>query len=813
MYLQRLLQINLATLAGLATLLLSMGEDTPGKALLVWLAAGTSIWLTDVRGWLRLNRTMASAAALALGLWFAARWMRVGGQARILVVADLVVYLQVILFFQKKDRSTYWLLAIISLLEVVVAAWFSQGAMFGVLLVVYMLTGLSALALLFLYTQWSRYQRVAEPPQPKPPPGSRWPLADQSAVSTTAVGSSRAGIVRELFLRLAMLGLGTLVLTAVIFISVPRRGHSAWRGALLTPRTIVGFNDAVTLGQLGLILESREEVMRVHLTDYRSGQLLPVQPQLYLRGVILTHYDRGQWTHPAPRRPPPNFFLEPFDPRGDLSGDLPDDPPDEDQVEGPASAAPPRPPGQWVRQQIKVEPLDRDELFCIWPWSTIPSEGRDSPVFYDPARGRLLRKSSLRGERFVYQLVTTAFAGGRLQSLVPCNDPGVGPAGNDCPRDLGPLLQVPRVPHLVALARQWVAASGLRRDGRLGLARLLEQQLGRADRFQYSLEGQPRDPRIDPIEDFVTNHPRGHCEYFAAALALMLRSQGIPARVVLGYRCDEWNSLGKFYQVRQSDAHAWVEAYLAARDIPQDLRWGNDPGRWDGGAWLRLDATPPSAEIAGHSALDKARQGLNWIDSLWSDYVVEMDRQRQEEAVYQPLVAAIRAACRKLCSAAWWGDKLRGAGNLLNLSRWNGLGGWLLHVGLPLLLAAALAGWMARGLWRRGRQRWWRRRDRAAAGARRIRPRIEFYHRFEVVLARQGLVRAAGQTPRELARAAAQRIVADTGRQDLAAVPGRIVDAFYHVRFGGLPLDNPRREAVEHGLAELEHVALSRHPQ
>ena len=53
MYLQRLLQINLATLAGLATLLLSMGEDNPAKALLVWLAAGASIWLTDVRGWLR----------------------------------------------------------------------------------------------------------------------------------------------------------------------------------------------------------------------------------------------------------------------------------------------------------------------------------------------------------------------------------------------------------------------------------------------------------------------------------------------------------------------------------------------------------------------------------------------------------------------------------------------------------------------------------------------------------------------------------------------------------------------------------------
>ncbi len=145
----------------------------------------------------------------------------------------------------------------------------------------------------------------------------------------------------------------------------------------------------------------------------------------------------------------------------------------------------------------------------------------------------------------------------------------------------------------------------------------------------------------------------------------------------------------------------------------------------------------------------------------------------------------------------------------MNLSRWNGLGGWLLHVGLPLLLGALLAGWLGRGLRRRGRQLWRRLSGRVAAPARCTRPRIEFYRRFEGLLARQGLVRAAGQTPRELARLAAERIVTDTGRQDLAAVPGRIVDAFYRVRFGGLPLDNPRREAVEHGLAELERTSLS----
>ena len=187
-----------------------------------------------------------------------------------------------------------------------------------------------------------------------------------------------------------------------------------------------------------------------------------------------------------------------------------------------------------------------------------------------------------------------------------------------------------------------------------------------------------------------------------------------------------------------------------------------------------------------------------------------MDSQRQREAVFQPLVAATRETARNLCTAAWWRAKLQGLGNLLNLSRWNGIGGWLLHVGLPLVLAAALAGWLGRrplaactgALAAPGRaQRW-----RGPPG----RPRVEFYRRFEFLLARKGLVRAAGQTPREFALGAADRIAGQGGREQLAAAAGRIVDAFYRVRFGGLPLDNPQREAVEHGLAEWEHVAFPR---
>ena len=289
-------------------------------------------------------------------------------------------------------------------------------------------------------------------------------------------------------------------------------------------------------------------------------------------------------------------------------------------------------------------------------------------------------------------------------SLVPCNDPGVGQSADDRPADMQDLLDVSNLPHLKELARQWVSQSGLRSDNHLEIARLLEHKLGYSGRFQYSLQGEPRDPKLDPIEDFIVNDPRGHCEYFATTLALMLRSQGIPCRVVLGYRTDEWNERGKFYQVRQSYAHAWVEAYLPPRFIPPAMRWGDDDRRWSGGGWLRLDATPPESQSGGNAAARKMQQGLDWLDSLWSDYVMDMDRQRQMEAVYRPALETISRPFRNLFSAAWWRGVL---GRLRDLfPQGIGLGGWLLHAGLPLLLLLAAAWLVGRRLGRLMRRLW-----------------------------------------------------------------------------------------------------------
>ncbi|MDY0168381.1 MAG: transglutaminaseTgpA domain-containing protein, partial [Thermoguttaceae bacterium] len=158
-FVERLLQVNLAALAALGTLMLGMGERSATMPLVMLCVAGGSIWLTDVTGLFRLNRLAANLGALVIGVFILTReFSRFGSEVHILGVAHLLVYLQILLLLQKKRQREYVQLAVLSLLQVVVASAFSQGVWFGVVLAVYMMAGLSALVLLFLFRQWTVFE-------------------------------------------------------------------------------------------------------------------------------------------------------------------------------------------------------------------------------------------------------------------------------------------------------------------------------------------------------------------------------------------------------------------------------------------------------------------------------------------------------------------------------------------------------------------------------------------------------------------------------------------------------------------------------
>src|SRR5262249_37722346 len=113
------------------------------------------------------------------------------------------------------------------------------------------------------------------------------------------------------------------------------------------------------------------------------------------------------------------------------------------------------------------------------------------------------------------------------------------------------------------------------------VARALCDHLKRSGEYTYTLDLRRQNHEIDPTEDFLRNVKKGHCDRYAGALPLMLRSQGIPARVVKGFLGCEGRGDGT-YQVRNSNAHAWVEALISRPDARGRARLH----------WLALDPTP-----------------------------------------------------------------------------------------------------------------------------------------------------------------------------------------------------------------------------
>ena len=145
-------------------------------------------------------------------------------------------------------------------------------------------------------------------------------------------------------------------------------------------------------------------------------------------------------------------------------------------------------------------------------------------------------------------------------------------------------------------------------------AERIEQRL--LDDYEYTDELLGRGGTL-PIENFLLRGRRGHCEYFASAMVLLLRAEGIPARLVTGFLGAEYSFWEELYVVRQSNAHAWVEAYL--------------PGE----GWRTFDPTPPSGrpEIPTANVWLYARQAWALVVFRWDRYVLSYDFYDQIRAL------------------------------------------------------------------------------------------------------------------------------------------------------------------------------------
>ncbi|MEL7237362.1 MAG: DUF3488 and transglutaminase-like domain-containing protein [Planctomycetota bacterium] len=323
------------------------------------------------------------------------------------------------------------------------------------------------------------------------------------------------------------------------------------------------------------------------------------------------------------------------------------------------------------------------------------------------------------------------------------------------------------------------------------LARRIDQYLRREFRYTLDLTDVRPSDDLDPMGWFVGDTGQlGHCEYFAGSMALACQALGIPARVVVGFKVDEFNPrLGKFV-VRQSHAHAWVEV-LTER------------------GWVRFDPTTSRLADSNFTRDTGLMATLwNWVEYVeytWANRIVGYDQDRQS-ALGQELNQRVLAEggsdiglLERLRRSTWdrfvaWLD----GQNLYVYSAY--VMAWVIFIGVVIALAA-----ISYFIYER-----WRLRNRLkrigltnlpASRARRLARQLAFYDDMVRLLERRGYRRRPSQTPREFAASL------DTLPTRASELVAGLTDVFYRVRYGSGRLPGKRRRRLDRSLEELE-VAL-----
>lgn len=793
MKLERIVQIHVAALAIIGAVLLGMGQQG-SLTLLVVFAAVTSVVFTDILGWFRLNRLVANLAALAALFFSLNDFLQPAMRLQLLAIANLLIYLQVVLFYQQKNPQLYWQLTVLSLLQVVVSAALNVGVEFGIVLILYAVVAFSTLVVLHVYREglrvvelaarWRSQRHEAEPFAPAAGPAAeRWRrLLRREPVTRPLISSARLGrqvVAGGLLRQIAAIGLSTLVFAFVLFFTAPRLDSSTRRGYATRATRVVGFSGEVRLDEMASVLESSDTVMRVSFRDAASGQPYRVYGEPYFRGVVLTRYayedDGTMWQQPD-RMP--------------------------SSAVGRYMPAPPPSPGL-VRQDVTLQPLSEKALFAIYP--VYGCAQTPSDVYVQRHTGQFsygIAAEMRPRQEFRYSVLTTGLLGGVQLDVTPL------------PRDATNLMDPDllafdetRFPQIKKIADELVGREPAANVKRADIVRRLRDHFLRPGVYTYTLDFRRtrRQRRLDPIEDFVANHRSGHCEYFASALVMMLRSQNIPARMVIGYRGGEYNALGDYYQVLQRHAHAWVEAYLP----PEEAKAESPPNAALSplGGWLRVDPTPGSD-------IDRARQlqrgWLNVVDdvldyarTMWTDYILGLTAKRQQESIYEPVA--------NQASPETWASVLqRLNGVRRRVQQWaHGIAPFLGFIVFSAFAVSILACWLrgrVPGGKRPGASPWqWRwSRGVPARGQPSAALTVEFYRRLEAALNQLGLSRGSGQTPRELACRAGERLAALSPHTAVAQLPARIVESFYRVRFGKAILPDHDGDEIAELLSRLE---------
>jgi transglutaminase-like putative cysteine protease len=503
---------------------------------------------------------------------------------------------------------------------------------------------------------------------------------------------------------------------AVFFFLLPRMSAGYLGGYTYGTDLSTGFRDHVVLGEIGRIQQSNAVVMHVQIDDDSMGKY-----DLRWRGVALANFDGFGWSNGRGQvvlqRQSDESFAIPWLQNTLLA----------------SHSTPDRKREKLIHYRVLMEPIGTN-VFFLAPWAR--SINGDYRILAADPGGAVY---DFDNQRAINRYEATS-------DIATPSAAELRKASQDYPPQiLGEYLKLPALdPRIPRLAAQVTASAENNYDKAAALQTYLRT------RFGYTLQ-LPQTQVRDPLAHFLFERKQGHCEYFASAMAVMLRTIGIPSRVVNGFRSDEFNDLTDNYVVRAKDAHAWVEAYF--------------PGY----GWQTFDPTP-----GGSSGTPQGWGRLSlYVDamaSFWRDWIISYDTSHQY-MLGQTAVNGTRGF--------WEGARLWARGKYNSLLQWarrsqdrveKSPSRWVFF-GLAITLGLFLLGNLAR-ITRWVYERWLHAHpehapDQVAA---------IWYARMSRTLARRGVNKPAASTPQEFLEK-----IPDTRLREPVA---RFTEVYESARFG-----------------------------
>jgi transglutaminase-like putative cysteine protease len=368
----------------------------------------------------------------------------------------------------------------------------------------------------------------------------------------------------------AQLLLQSVPLMVVLFLLFPRLPGPLWGLPRDAGQAVTGLSDSMSPGSFGQLATSSDVAFRVEF----AGPM-PRPADLYWRGPVLSHFDGRVWSI------------------GNAPAAV--------QMQVRALSVP-------IAYTITLEPHPGRWLLALDMPTALPPLARMSGEFV------LLANAQVR-DRTRYE--------GRAALDYRINE-------NETEAELRRALQLPSGlnPRSLALAAQ------LRSEGQAP-ARIVESVLERfrSEPFFYTTRPPLLESR-DTVDQFLFESRRGFCEHYASAFTFLMRAAGIPARVVTGYQGGVVNPVGNYLVVRQAEAHAWSEVWLAGRGwVRIDPTAAVSPSRVEDGIAASIAQGDPLPLMVRGSLplLSRAGFAIDAVANAWNQWVLSYNNQRQQQ--------------------------------------------------------------------------------------------------------------------------------------------------------------------------------------